>query len=132
MTALYDDDVVPVPGQLLLPKMPSEKALFRLQPVRRPNGGSYRPRKAPEALLLGYDDGVEGVAVMRTHNADLARRLALQALAKYDPRCDWELNATQLVWGRWRPDQRAENSTWVDQPDGTSGTPAVFFTVEER
>lgn len=129
MTALFDD-VVQVPGQLPLPKMPGDRALFRPRPVRRPDGRSYRPTRAPEALLIGYDDGPEGVAVMRTHNVVLAYRLAVKALATYDPQAEWVLVAPALRWGRWRTDRSTDSQRWVDHADGASGTPAVFFDVE--
>lgn len=132
MTSL-DEDVVQMPGQLPLPKMPSERSLFRLRPVRRPAGGTYRPRKPPAAMLLAAeDDEVSGVAVMRTHNVELAYRLAVRALEADDPRAEWELRAPALRWGSWRTDRSAEARTWVASVDGRRGTPAVFFDVEQR
>lgn len=128
MTALFDD-VVQVPGQLPLPKMPSEKALFQLRPVRRPNGRSYRPRKAPGVLLLGEDE-IAAVAVMRTIDVRQAERLALQALAGYAPDASWVLAEAEVRWGSWRPDRDVDGSVWVNDVDGSSGTPAVFFEVQ--
>lgn len=130
MTLLELEPVEMVAGQVPLPLMPEETSIFRLPPVRRPDGRFYRPRLASKALLLGFDDGVTGVAVMRTHDIGRARTVAMRALFEYDPAITWFLNAPELRWGRWRPDRAIDGQTWVGSLDGTSGTPAVFFEVE--
>jgi hypothetical protein len=121
-----------VAGQVPLPLMPEEGSLFRLRPVRRPDGRFYRPRKAPAALLLFgcCDDDVTAITVMRTHDIGRARTLAMRALFEYDPTPTWVLHPPELHWGRWRPDRATDGQTWVGCIDGRTGTPAVFFDVE--
>lgn len=130
VTLLELEPVEHVAGQVPLPQMPDEPTLFSLPPVRRPDGRLYRPRKLPTALLLGEDE-ILAVAVMRTHDAVRARRLALQELFKVCPDGRWWLGEPELRWGRWRPDRLIDGQTWVAVPDGASGTPAVFFEIEE-
>lgn len=102
-----------------------------LTPVPRPDGRAYRPRKAPEALITGYDGDIEGVIVLRTHDVDRARRLAVQVLTADvgGPDEGWELTAPDLRWGHFRPDRATDGLMWMDHEDG-SGTPAVWFSVE--
>lgn len=101
------------------------------RPTVRPDGRIYRPRKAPEALLTGYDGDVEGVIVVRTHDTELARQLALDALNAYDPDDGWELTPVDLSWGHWRPDRATDGMAWERHAD-CSGTPAVSFDAEMR
>ncbi|TKJ25244.1 hypothetical protein A6V29_04270 [Blastococcus sp. CCUG 61487] len=97
----------------------------------RPDGRLYRPRKLPEAMLLGYDE-VEGVCVVRTHSVETARDLAMAALRRdFNAGEVWNLNNPRCEWGHWRPAGREPGErTWVRDETGLSGQAAVFFDVE--
>lgn len=86
-----------------------------LEPVMRPNGKPYRPRKVVAHRWDNNDDGPghrHGVIVLGTHDIDRARALAQEALdwwhgedASYAtrPEVDWFRNGMQgggRVWVR--------------------------------
>ena len=101
-------------------------------PVHRPDGRLYRPRKLPEAMLLGDEDGmVVGVCVMRTHSDRTARALALAELEADDRSAPWVLDNGRAAWGRWRPDGDEGRRAWVPDATGRTGTPVVFFDAEQ-
>ena len=110
--------------------IPAGDGIGGLETVTRPDGRVYRPRKAPEALLTGYDGDVEGVIVLRTHNVEVAQELALDELARYDSAWDVKLGMASLDWGHFRPDRATDGLAWETHAD-CSGTPAVHFGVLE-
>ena len=132
MTMLELERVDVVEGQVPLPGMDDAQLRPRPVPVRRPDGRLYRPRRLPQALVLGPDD-IEVVSVVRTHNIEVAERLALQELRRLDgPDADWSVTLQRLSWGRWRPDRDIDGSVWVEDATGLTGTPAVFFEAVWR
>lgn len=91
--------------------------------IIRPNGKPYRPRKPPSVELAEDSGGDTVVMVLRTHDTDLARRMAARFIAEYD------LNADDcyLAWQRLVPWDAGSgcDTSWIS--DGTHGMPAVIW-----
>lgn len=96
--------------------------------VERPNGKTYRARKAPVAQLLDDGDGFPtGVMVERTHDVAVARDLALAEMRTWD--CEeWPMSEPQLVWVHQRPDGPER---FMYESDAERGCPAVQFLLSE-
>lgn len=95
-------------------------------PVQRPNGKWYRPRKRARAeLLQAANDEVEWVLVIRTDDYEEARMLAIQEVQAYDG----GYTADNPKFGWWRLGIYCGNWEW--QEDNVRGAPGYRFDVVE-
>jgi hypothetical protein len=100
-----------------------------LEPIMRPNGKTYRPRKLSANAVTDCDgDGLEGVVVFGTHDPARALDLADQYVA-------WQIDsgyaaATPVaVW--WRDGFAYGQRRWIDDPE--RGRAGVWFCeITER
>lgn len=109
--------------------------------ITRPNGKPYRPRKGPEAVLLGYEDeDPSHVLVLRTHDEHAALALAEAAVENYidswygrDSGFSWTITDPEQVWRRTKPagtdpdDGYSMRVVYADDPD--RGVAAVRWTI---
>ena len=104
------------------------------KPVVRPNGKVYRARKAPEAIILNEDhfENPVMVLVIRTHNEQVARKLANAAYSYIAGTAPGSLglghHPDDPAWWRQRPNGSLDNMVWESGfPD--TGVPGLLFTV---
>lgn len=99
-----------------------------LEPVTRPNGKVYTPRKAPVAQRLDWDDHSEvgpAVLVLRTHDVTRAHALAMK-VEKVEP------VPSTVSWFRLMM-RNGEQEWLADSNPGSwpadRGVPGVLFDV---
>lgn len=93
-----------------------------LEPVTRPNGKAYRPRKVRSVVF--EDDGPRRpwrVLVLGTHDTAFAARVARQRAAEADP--DIRLNGGRRGW--WRESIRDGDLFW--EWNDVTGAAGVMF-----
>lgn len=99
------------------------------EPMVRPNGKPYRPRKSPAAMYLSNDDDTGGVMVIRTHEEAAHREWAARVWAEATGDVGM-LMAGRAMWTRLVP---WDDSGWGDQSwilcDGNDprACPAVWY-----
>lgn len=96
----------------------------RLEPIARPDGGVYRPRKIV-AYPVGSPSDPEdfaGVVVFGTHDIGRARELA-NVLVRRDLDPDLVVHEPRRVW--WRDGMDGGYRTFIDDPG--SGRAGVYF-----
>ena len=94
-------------------------------PVQRPNGKWYRPRKPARAELVTNDNGDEyKVIVIRTDDYEEARMLAAQEVQAWDS----GYTASHPEFGWWR--LGIYHGTWTWQYDDGRGAPGYMFDIE--
>lgn len=98
-----------------------------LEPVRRPDGRLYRPRKI-RTVLLNLDEPAldPEVAVLGTHNEAVAQRHARAEVQAYDRGLD--VVYPMRTWLR----QAVRNNEPYYEVDRVRGAAAVLFKVRER
>jgi hypothetical protein len=89
--------------------------------IIRPNGKPYRPRKPPRVVEFEDYQGSAGVAVLGTHDVDVARAAAAVALNQYD----LDPAQTSLSWWRLVPWGDWFDRTWIE--DAKRGAACVVF-----
>ena len=90
-----------------------------LEPIERPNGELYRPRKIV-AYVVGEED--EGVIVLGTHDRELAQEMA-DTMARYVAGGGYV--AGDWVTGWYRDGFECGNRAWVT--DEARGRAGVYF-----
>lgn len=91
--------------------------------LTRPNGKPYRPRKDPSVQEFTDSQEYTGLVVLRTHDVELARRLAEPLIAEYEL---WNTEPTREWWRSvpWDTSGYCDRS-YVDDP--VRGIPCVVF-----
>lgn len=100
-----------------------------LPAIERPNGKVYRPRRIRTEVWEDDDAWSEwrgGAVVMGTHDVELARPLATEAIRRH---FDSELVAANPEVGWWRLGFRFGELHWTT--DEQRGPAAVLFTAQE-
>lgn len=100
-----------------------------LPPVQRPNGALYRPRALSVHAWDNqgeYTQDWAGVVVLGTHDVDVARPLAKEAVGHYHS-CSHAVRP-ERVW--WRDSIRGGERTWVW--DDVRGRAGVSFVASDE
>jgi hypothetical protein len=97
-----------------------------LEPVTRPNGKKYRPRKLRAEVLNTGPPEEEGVLVLGTHNIEIAQIIAQNALDCYE----WNLRPVNGWTGWWRSTVR-DHETYYEQ-DTVRGAAGVWFEYTDE
>lgn len=99
-----------------------------LEPVTRPDGRLYRPRKIMGYPVADADDFVAGIMILGTHDAARAQPLADYCAALWT---DWGSVAADPETGWWREGYENGQLRWVR--DETRGRAGVWFhQIKER
>lgn len=98
----------------------------KVETLVRPNGKPYRPRKGVEVVEYADHDECQAIAVLRTHDVQLAARVGADFIEEY------ELDAANAYTSWWRlipwDTGSGYDRNWVE--DSAGGTPCVVFPHE--
>lgn len=92
------------------------------EPVTRPNGKLYRPRKVTGHAVANEDDEVTAIIVLGTHDITRAQALANQCAAAW---VDGGYVAVDPITGWFRNGYEYGCRAWVDDPG--HGRAGVWF-----
>lgn len=107
---------------------------LELVPVVRPNGKVYLPKRHPWVIGATDDDEVHWVYVLRTHDVDLARKLARPFVCSHivDPQMLWVRETIRrgepfLAHGEERRGMPAVRFRESDEPEKVQSDPASDY-----
>lgn len=99
------------------------------EPITRPNGSIYQPRKL-RAFALNLDEEPV-VLVLGTHDADVAYPIARRELSSFFGTDPAALGSPRKVWRTQKLLRFEDGEPWYGYPDDPErGAAGVEFTVE--